>query len=332
MMLRGLCARFRADDAEHVADVAVAQRVDESAPGAEPDADLEDLGEAVVRDPGRPRRRDRLRDPVDHATMLVELPRRERVAAAAAADAEDLARPAETLEALRVAAEPDPEPRGAERVLHRVQQYGERRRGSSAAGTIPPRPAGRTTVSALKRILLLALLPALAAACGESKSVPTPKAKAAPSVAKALDALVHASAAYAVPPGRRAMELYVGGDWAVASVRTRRGAYAAAFRLVGGRWRADLSRRVKLRVLGPEPRAKAAKTPQVAAEISAPAPLVESGLWIDGEPLDVKGGGTATKGTIYGAPAAPLAPGTHVAVAYGRTATHGTATAWTFSV
>jgi hypothetical protein len=87
-----------------------------------------------------------------------------------------------------------------------------------------------------------------------------------------------------------------------------------------------------VRILGPDPGTKADPTPQVAAEISAADPLAESGLWVDGEALDVKGGGSATKGTIYGAPAAPLEPGTHVAVAYGRTARNGTAVAWTFTV
>jgi hypothetical protein len=130
----------------------------------------------------------------------------------------------------------------------------------------------------------------------------------------------------------RARRLYVGGDWAVASVQGNGEAYAAAFRLVNGRWRADLTRRVKVRILGPDPGTKADATPQVAAEIAAADPLAESGLWVDGRALDVKGGGSARKGTIYGAPASPLGPGTHVAVAYGRTARNGTAVAWTFTV
>jgi len=47
----------------------------------------------------------------------------------------------------------------------------------------------------------------------------------------------------------------------------------------------------------------------------------------------VKGGGlTPTKGTIYGAPVAPLARGEHLAVAYGRTDATGTAVAWMFRV
>jgi hypothetical protein len=56
-------------------------------------------------------------------------------------------------------------------------------------------------------------------------------------------------------------------------------------------------------------------------------------MWVDGKELVVKGGGlTATKGTIYGAPGAPLTKGTHVAVAYARTAEHAHAVLWMFGV
>jgi hypothetical protein len=176
-------------------------------------------------------------------------------------------------------------------------------------------------------------VPALLAACGGgSPKVATPKAKAAPSPARALEVLVLGDARLRALANRRARKLYVGGDWAVASVSSERRAYAAAFRLVNGRWRADLSRRVRVRILGPDSGSKADPTPQVAAEIAASAPLAESGLWVDGRALEVKGGGSPTRGTIYGAPPSPLAPGTHVAVAYGRTERSGTAVAWMFTV
>jgi hypothetical protein len=56
-------------------------------------------------------------------------------------------------------------------------------------------------------------------------------------------------------------------------------------------------------------------------------------LWVDGAQLLAKGGGLSpTRGTIYGAPDAPLASGKHVAVAYARTDGHGTAVAWSFRV
>jgi hypothetical protein len=114
--------------------------------------------------------------------------------------------------------------------------------------------------------------------------------------------------------------------WAV----VQRGSTAVALHLVGGTWRPDRTGAVRIQILGPQ--RSAARQPQVAAEISAKDDLAETSLWVDGEELLVKGGGTARDGTIYGTTAAPLAPGKHVAVAYGRTATAATAVAWTFRV
>jgi ABC-type glycerol-3-phosphate transport system substrate-binding protein len=121
--------------------------------------------------------------------------------------------------------------------------------------------------------------------------------------------------------------LYAGGDWKV----VLDGDQATAFHRVADSWQADTTGAVKIRILGPD--GDVASTPQVAAELSAKKPLIESGMWVDGKELVVKGGGlTATKGTIYGAPGAPLAKGTHVAVAYARTTQHATAVAWSFRV
>jgi hypothetical protein len=109
---------------------------------------------------------------------------------------------------------------------------------------------------------------------------------------------------------------------------------ASAERLVDGKWVADRSGAVKISILGPHPGSKGNPGMlQVAAELRAKRPLVESGLWVDGTELLEKGGGLQpNRGTIYGAPAEALRPGKHTAVAYGRTAAHATAVAWTFSV
>ena len=121
--------------------------------------------------------------------------------------------------------------------------------------------------------------------------------------------------------------LYAGGDWKVVVD----GKHATAFHRIAGTWKPDTTGAVKIRILGPD--GDVAPTPQVAAELSATKPLIESGMWVDGQELLVKGGGlTATKGTIYGAPSTPLAKGTHLAVAYGRTGEHATAVAWSFRV
>lgn len=123
--------------------------------------------------------------------------------------------------------------------------------------------------------------------------------------------------------------LYEAGDW---SVRLD-GTTATAYHRVDGEWRAVHGRGVAIAILGPKRGQKASATPQVAVELTSTRRLVESGLWVDGQELLVKGGGlTTSRTTIYGAPAAPLAPGRHTAVAYGRTDTTAAAVAWTFRV
>ncbi|HEX6762098.1 MAG TPA: hypothetical protein VF094_04795 [Gaiellaceae bacterium] len=151
------------------------------------------------------------------------------------------------------------------------------------------------------------------AACGSSKNAAPPPATttAAPPPSSAV-------------PGSTG--LYAGGNWGVVLVDGR----ATAVHLTNGAWRTDTSGRVEITVLGPRPGSLAPRRPQIAAGLRAPAPMVESGLWVDGQELVAKGGGTPTNGTIYGAPAKPLRAGKHVAVAYARTDTTGTARAWSF--
>jgi hypothetical protein len=157
---------------------------------------------------------------------------------------------------------------------------------------------------------LLAVL--VLAACGSSKGVQPPATTAAP------------------PPPSSAVPgstgLYAGGNWGVVLA----GGRAIAVHLVDGSWHTETSGRVRIVILGPKPGSVAPSLPQVAVELQAAKPLVESGLWVDGKELVVKGGGAPAHATIYGAPAADLAPGRHVAVAYGRTDATGSARAWSF--
>lgn len=172
----------------------------------------------------------------------------------------------------------------------------------------------RTKLPRVRRLVALLAAVAVLTGCGGSKSAAPPTAT--------VPALDPASIL-----GAGAQTLYGGGVWAV----VLRGGKAVAAHVVRGHWRADRSRGVTIAILGPK--GTAAKLPQVAAELRAKRPFVESGLWVDGRELLEKGGGLSpTRVTIYGAPETPLAPGAHVAVAYGRTRATATAVAWTFTV
>jgi hypothetical protein len=129
--------------------------------------------------------------------------------------------------------------------------------------------------------------------------------------------------------GSKVETLYSGGDWVVDLNKGK----AEVQHHVNGKWVVDTSGKVQIEILGPKPgETLTANPPQVAITMHSTTPLVESALWLDGNRLLEKGGGTPTNGTIYGAPVNALDPGQHTAVGYARTATTGTAVAWVFRV
>jgi hypothetical protein len=161
----------------------------------------------------------------------------------------------------------------------------------------------------MRRLLVLPLVFALAA-CGGSKHAATTTTQAPPR-----------------PPG--ADVVYEGSAWSVSVTGTK----ATAYHLVGNVWRPDRSGEPHLDILGPKPGSTVASIPQVAFQVTAKTDLVDTAMWVDGVEVLGKGGGlTPKRGTIYGALQTKLKPGTHVAVAFGRTATHAAAVAWVFHV
>jgi hypothetical protein len=126
--------------------------------------------------------------------------------------------------------------------------------------------------------------------------------------------------------GKGATAIYQTPNWAVVV----KGSDAVAVHRVNKKWQADRSGIVKVEILGPN--IPQQPNTQVAAQLISKTDLVESDLWIDGVEVPVKGGGTPTRGTIYGALDAPLYPGKHLLVAYARTADHATAVSRVFKV
>jgi hypothetical protein len=178
----------------------------------------------------------------------------------------------------------------------------------------------------VRRAALLLAVVALAGCGGSKKTTSTTSTTAMPGPAAAMRALIASNPAL----GGTVRVLYDSGDWAVVQSSAGSKAHAVVLHNDGKAWVPDRTGMVKVAILGPQPGTTAPRLPQAAIEISSKLPFVDSGLWIDGKELFEKGGGSPTKGTIYGSPKKALAPGVHVAVGYARSIANGTAVAWVF--
>jgi hypothetical protein len=128
--------------------------------------------------------------------------------------------------------------------------------------------------------------------------------------------------------GNKPKTLYTAAGWTI----TLAGDKPTLYHYVNDKWVVDRSHAVTIEILGPEPNEKAPNPPQIAIAMHSKQPLRDYATWIDDLRIFEKGGGSPTNYTIYGAPANPLDPGTHLAVGYARTASGGTVVAWTFRV
>jgi len=214
----------------------------------------------------------------------------------------------------------------------------------------------------MRRALVLATAAALAlAGCGGSDST-APVRAPAPDPAATLRALIAAPPVptrLLTPASRRVPESDLsegvgsfpddapvasraaGPGWAVAWTSADRvaegqrefAAYAVALRRNGSRWLAEIGGPVTLRPLGPDSGSAVGSIPQIAVEARAPHAIEDAALWIDGKPVDARSGGPSTRYiSAYGAPAEPLDPGRHVAIAFARAGRTASAIAWPFTV
>jgi len=121
---------------------------------------------------------------------------------------------------------------------------------------------------------------------------------------------------------------------AVEAVKTYGGGYAGALRLEGGRWKLQLDPDVLLQPLSPRPGPVKGKVVQAAAQAMLSDPADTGALFLDGKPLQTRGG--ATNGgrtvTLYANIAQTVPAGRHTLVAYVRGGAHAGALAWAFTV
>jgi hypothetical protein len=107
--------------------------------------------------------------------------------------------------------------------------------------------------------------------------------------------------------------------------------YAAALRREGGAWRLELGGPVALRPLGPDPGAFEDGAFQVATEVESAAPIVEGGMWLDGQAVPGRTAGLgATRMTMFSDARPGLPQGPHGIVAFASTFADASAIAWTF--
>jgi hypothetical protein len=109
------------------------------------------------------------------------------------------------------------------------------------------------------------------------------------------------------------------------------GTYAVALRRQGSAWRLELGGPVALRPLGPDPGAVEDGPLQVAAEVESAAPIVEGGMWLDGQAVPGRTAGLgATRVTMFSDARGGLPRGPHAVVAFASTFADASAIAWTF--
>jgi hypothetical protein len=119
-------------------------------------------------------------------------------------------------------------------------------------------------------------------------------------------------------------------SFAVAAVRRGGMVYAAALRLERGLWRVELGSPIRIEPLRPKPGETVLRRTQLAAEVTAGAPVVEAGLWLDGLAFPSRGGGPTPNALTMFGETTTLRSGAHHVVAFASTASNATARAWPF--
>jgi hypothetical protein len=118
--------------------------------------------------------------------------------------------------------------------------------------------------------------------------------------------------------------------WAVAEVAGRRGAYAAALRLEPEGWRLELRGPIRIRPLRPDPNETVSGVSQLAAEATGPSALGDLGIWLDGQAVPGKYGGTSSKRLTLFTQPGQIEPGRHSVAIFVSAGGSAAAFAWSF--
>jgi hypothetical protein len=110
------------------------------------------------------------------------------------------------------------------------------------------------------------------------------------------------------------------------------GTKVVVFHYTGGKWIVDASGQPAIAILGPTPGSTQNPITQYAITTKAKAPILRSGIWLDGQLLQSTIAGSSTDYTLYTKPPLALHKGVHRLVGFAGTAAHGSAVTWTYRV
>lgn len=126
-------------------------------------------------------------------------------------------------------------------------------------------------------------------------------------------------------------------DWAVAAIaghithegQTEYGAYGLPARKEGGAWKLELGGSVGFNPISPDEQLTTDSTPQIATELDANEPILESEIWVDRTPI----GAIVSPDSLLmnGEVTVPIPPGRHTAVTFAATESSAGVNAFSFT-
>ena len=134
-----------------------------------------------------------------------------------------------------------------------------------------------------------------------------------------------------------ALSVQATSDWAVAVIAghiiyegtTEYGAYGLPARKEGGAWKLELGGSVSFNPISPDEQLTTDSTPQIAIELNANEPILESAIWVDRTAIESSVSPDAL--LMNGEVTVPLPPGRHTAITFAATESSAGVNAFSFT-
>ncbi len=126
-------------------------------------------------------------------------------------------------------------------------------------------------------------------------------------------------------------------EWAVAVIaghithegETAYGAYGLPARKEGGAWKLEVGGSVGFNPISPDEQLTTDSTPQIATELDASEPILESAMWVDRTPIEAIV--SPDEMLLNGEAAVPIPPGRHTAITFAATESSAGVNAFSFT-